>query len=43
MHFDGARSKFEAGPFSFHLEFDCTNNMAKYEALLLGFKQREKM
>jgi hypothetical protein len=25
-------------PFSFHLEFDCTNNMIEYETLLLGLK-----
>jgi hypothetical protein len=30
-------------PYSFHLEFDCTNNMAEYEALLLGLQRARKM
>ena len=30
-------------PFSFHLEFDCTNNMAKNEAMLLCFEQAGKI
>jgi ribonuclease HI len=30
-------------PFSSRLEFDCTNNMAKYEALLFGLRKDRKM
>jgi hypothetical protein len=30
-------------PFSSRLEFDCTNNMAEYEALLLGLRKARKM
>ena len=30
-------------PFSSRLEFDCTNNMAKYEALLFGLRKARKM
>jgi ribonuclease HI len=25
-------------PYTFHLEFDCTNNVTEYEALLLGLQ-----
>jgi hypothetical protein len=30
-------------PFSFRWEFDCTNFMIEYEALLLGIEQGQKM
>jgi len=30
-------------PFSYRLEFPCTNNMAEYEALLLGLNKARKM
>ena len=30
-------------PFSYRLEFPCTNNMVEYEALLLGLKKARKM
>jgi hypothetical protein len=30
-------------PFSFHLEFDCTNNMVEFEALLLCLEQGRKI
>jgi hypothetical protein len=30
-------------PFSSRLEFDCTNNMAEYEALLFGLRKARKM
>jgi hypothetical protein len=30
-------------PFSSRLEFDCTNNMAEYEAFLFGLRKARKM
>lgn len=33
---------FEYKSFSFNLYFECTNNVAEYEALILGIKMIKK-